>query len=77
MENENEVFLEEKADKVKYGALRLPTDVLEDLAVWKAAYERTLGWKLTYKTLIRGILHNRRIPEDVARLHDEMVGQEK
>lgn len=75
MENQEEVFLETKTEK--YGALRLPKDVLDDLAVWKTAYERHFGWRMTYKTLIRGILHNRVIPDEVARIHDEIINETK
>ena len=64
---------ETESPDTKYGAMRLPKDVLDDLAVWKIAYERHLGWKITYKTMIRGIFSQHSIPEEVVRIHDEIV----
>lgn len=73
-QNEN---IEVEAPGTKYGALRLPKDVLDDLAVWKIAYERHLGWRIHYKTMVRGFLENHRIPDEVVRIHDEIVKERK
>lgn len=72
MEQENKFeFIEESADS-KYGALRLPSSVLKELGQWKTAFELTFRHRMTYKTMIKGILYNHKIPDDVVAKYNEL-----
>ena len=72
MEQNESQYAEYIEENVKYGSLRLPKTVLNDLAVWKRAYEQALGWRMTYKTMIRGIFSTHRIPDEVVEKYEEL-----